>query len=239
MLCIASAVEAVVLFGIIDDQHAVGADLAYYQGVAQRWLDTGVYYTARQLSGSYEVKTLVDNLYPPQALYLFLPFLVLPSILWWILPLGFIGYVVWWCRPAAWALPLLAVCVLFPKTPTQILYGNSDMWIAAFIAGGVRWAGPAVLVSIKPSLGMFGLLGIRSRHWWIAALVLALASLPFLGLWLQYPTAMRNSSAGWSYSFGNLPFFVLPVLAWIWSTRRPAGRSIRSWTIQLLGAERA
>jgi hypothetical protein len=37
--------------------------------------------------------------------------------------------------------PILALILLFPKTPNQILYGNTDMWVAAAIAGGVRWAG--------------------------------------------------------------------------------------------------
>ena len=31
--------------------------------------------------------------------------------------------------------PILALIVLFPKTPGQILFGNTDMWIAAAIAG--------------------------------------------------------------------------------------------------------
>jgi hypothetical protein len=219
------------LFGIIDGQQAVGVDLEYYRFVAQRWLTEGVYYTDRQLDGPYEVQTLVDNLYPPHALYLFVPFLVMPAFLWWVIPLGLICYVVAWCRPAMWAWPLLALILLFPKTPNQIIFGNTDMWIAAFIAGGVRWAWPAVLISIKPSLAVFGVIGIRSRSWWVAAAVLALASLPLMGLWLQYPRAMVNSSAGWYYSFGNLPFFILPILAWLASTHR----GVRPWTGWLAG----
>ncbi len=181
VLLVLAAVEFVLLFRIIDDQQAVGVDLEYFRFVAQRWVDTGVYYTERQLSGPYEVQTLVDNLYPPHALYLFVPFLVLPAILWWIIPLAVIAYVVWWCRPSAWAWPILALIVLFPKTFNQIIYGNTDMWIAAFIAGGVRWAWPATLVTLKPSLLFFAVIGIRSRSWWIAAAVLAIISLPLLG----------------------------------------------------------
>ena len=142
-----SLVEFVVLFGIIDAQNAVGADLAYYQFVARRWLETGVYYTASQLSGPYVVQTQVDNLYPPHALYLFVPFVYLPAILWWIVPLAIIAWVVWWCRPALWGLPILAAIILFPKTPNQIIYGNTDMWIGAAIAAGVRWGWPSTLVS--------------------------------------------------------------------------------------------
>lgn len=232
-----AAVETVALFQVIDGQQAVGVDLEYYRFVAQRWLDTGVYFTDRQLSGPYQVQTLVDNLYPPHALYLFLPFLVLPGILWWVVPLGFISAVVWWCRPAAWAWPILAAIVLFPKTPNQIIYGNTDMWIAAFIAGGVRWGWPAVLVTIKPSLVPFALLGIRSRAWWIAALILGVVSLPFLLLWLDYPRAMLNSSANAGYSFGNLAFFVLPIVAWVVSTRR-SGVGIGRWILRLASARR-
>jgi hypothetical protein len=215
-----AAYETALLYGVIDAQGAIGTDLDYYQFVAQRWLDTGVYYTDRQLSGPYEVQTLVDNLYPPHALYLFLAFLVLPDILWWVLPLGLIAYVVWWCRPVAWMWPILALIVLFPKTPNQILYGNTDMWVAAAIAGGVRWAWPSVLVTFKPSLAFFALIGIRARSWWIAAAVLVVVSLPFISLWLEYPTAMVNSSAKFWYSFGNLPFFSLPIVAFLGSSRR-------------------
>lgn len=215
-----AAWETVLLYGIIDGQHAIGTDLHYYQFVAQRWLDTGVFYTDRQLAGPYEVQTLVDNLYPPHALYLFVPFLILPDPLWWILPLGLIAYVVWWCRPVAWMWPVLALIVLFPKTPGQILFGNTDMWVAAAIAAGVRWAWPSVLVTFKPSLAFFAILGIRSRSWWIAAVLLGLASLPFIGLWLDYPTTMANSSAKFWYSFGNMPFFVLPIVASLGSSRR-------------------
>jgi hypothetical protein len=238
MILIAAVAETVVLYGVIDDQHAVGIDLTYYQGIARHWLDTGEWYTARQLSGPYQVQTLVDNLYPPHALYLFVPFVFLPAILWWILPLGVMAYVVWWCRPAVWALPILALMVLFPKTPNQILYGNTDLWVAAAIAGGVRFGWPSVFVTFKPSLVIFAVLGIRTRAWWIAAAVLAIASLPFLPLWLDYPTVMRNSSASWYYSFGNLPFDLLPIAAWLASTRRGA-TPIGRWAAKLLGHGRA
>ena len=232
VILVLAALETVALFRVIDGQNAIGTDLHYYQFVARRWLDTGIYYTDRQLGGPYEVQTLVDNLYPPHALYLFVPFLYLPDILWWILPLGLIAYVVWWCRPVAWMWPLLALIVLFPKTPNQILYGNTDMWVAAAIAGGVRWAWPSVLVTFKPSLAFFALIGIRARSWWIAAGVLVIASLPFLSLWLDYPTAMTNSSAKFWYSFGNLPFFVLPIVAFLGSTRRGAAPALR-WAAAL------
>ena len=228
-----AAIETVFLYRIIDGQGAIGTDLDYYRFVAQRWLDTGVYYTEHQLTGPYVIQTQVDNLYPPHALYLFVPFLYLPAILWWVIPLAIVGYVVWWCRPVAWMWPVLALIVLFPKTPAQILFGNTDMWIAAAIAGGVRWAWPSVFMTLKPSLGFFALIGIRSRSWWIAAGVLVLASLPYLSLWLDYPTVTKNSNATFWYSFGNLPFFVLPIVAYLGSSRRGA-TPILTWTAWLL-----
>ncbi|MGK2849991.1 MAG: hypothetical protein ACSLFN_03665 [Candidatus Limnocylindrales bacterium] len=232
-----AAVEFVALFWIIDSQQSVGVDLEYYRFVGQRWLDTGVFYTDRQLAGPYQVQTLVDNLYPPHTLYLFLPFLVLPSVLWWAIPLAFISAVVWWCRPAAWAWPILAAIVLFPKTPNQIIYGNTDMWITAWIAAGVRWGWPAVLVTMKPSLIPFAALGVRSRSWWIAAIILGIVSLPWLPLWLDYPMATLNSSANAGYSFSNLPFFVLPIVAWVGSARR-AGMGFGPWFLRLARSRR-
>ncbi len=237
VLLVLAAIEAVVLFGIIDGQRAVGGDLDYYRFVAQRWLDSGVYYTDRQLAGPYQVQTQIDNLYPPHALYLFVPFVVLPGVLWWVLPLAIIAWVVWWCRPAVWVWPILSAIVLFPKTPNQIIYGNTDMWVAAAIAAGVRWGWPSLLTSFKPSLAFFALIGIRSRRWWLATLILVLSSVPFLGLWLLYPQVMRNSSAQFSYSLSNLPFVLLPVVAWLGSSRRN-GVTFREWAIRLTGHRR-
>jgi hypothetical protein len=229
-----AALEAVALYRIIADQHAVGTDLDFFTSIARRWLDTGVWYTDRQLAGPYETQTLVDNLYPPHALYLFLPFLVLPAALWWAIPLGTIGAVVWWCRPAVWAWPILALIVLLPKTLNQIIYGNTDMWIAAFVALSVRYAWPATLVTIKPSVLFFAVLGIRSRSWWLAALVLGLLSLPFLALWLEWPTVILNSSSTtFIYSLSNLPFFSIALVAWAVSTRR--AEPMRPWLGHLLG----
>ena len=179
------------------------------------------------------IQTQVDNLYPPHALYLFIPFLSCPALLWWLVPLGVITSVVWWCRPVVRVWPVLALIILFPKTPGQVLFGNTDMWIAAAIAAGVRWGWPSVFVTLKPSLAFFGLIGIRTRQWWVAAGVLALLSLPFTSLWLDYLTATANSSAKVWYSLGNLPFFVLPIVAWVGSSRR-RDVGVGRWTLDLL-----
>lgn len=220
MMLVALCAESIVLYGIIDDQDSIGSDLRFFQSVAQRWLDTGVYYAEHQLSGPYVVGSNIDNLYPPHTLYLFMPFLFVPAILWWLIPLGLIAYVVWWCRPVAWALPILTLLVLYPKTPAVVLYGNSDIWAVAFAAAGVRWGWPGVLVSFKPSVGFLGLVGIGNRSWWIGAGLLALASLPLIGLWLDYPKVLLNSDTDLGRSLSDLPFFTLPILAWLTSSRR-------------------
>jgi hypothetical protein len=235
LIIIAIAVESVALFQIIDAQRAIGTDLDYYRFVADRWVTTGTLYTHEQLSGPYTVQTQVHNLYPPHALYLFVPFLVLPDILWWAIPLGLIAYVIWWCRPTIWSWPLLLLVLALPKSPGQILFGNTDMWIAAFIAGGVRWSWPAVLISLKPSLGFFALLGIRNRSWWLGLAVLTILSLPLVAFWLEYPVITRNSSAQIAYSFSNLPFQILPLLAWAFSARR-GSTPLHRWLGALLGA---
>jgi hypothetical protein len=48
---------------------------------------------------------------------------------------------------------------------------------------------------------------------------------------------MRNSSAQFSYSLSNLPFFILPVVAWLGSSRRN-GVTFREWAIRLTGHRR-
>ncbi|MGO9179222.1 MAG: glycosyltransferase family 87 protein [Candidatus Limnocylindrales bacterium] len=217
-----AAWEFVWLWGDIDEQHAIGLDFAFYKSVGDHWLATGQFYLPHQLSGPYVVRTEVDVLYPPLALFLFVPFHWLPFWLWWVIPIGIVGYAVWRLRPARWSWPVLAFLLCFPKTPSETIYGNSDMWVTALVAAGLLWSWPSVLVFIKPSLLPLAFIGVRRRSWWIAAVLLGVASLPLLGLWLDYPIAMRNSSAAWYYSLGNLPMVLIPVAAWL--GRRPSSR---------------
>lgn len=69
----------------------VGADFDGYLAAGRRFLETGSPYTAVQLLGPYDPWSLPQTevfLYPPTALLLVLPFLVLPAFLWWALPLA-------------------------------------------------------------------------------------------------------------------------------------------------------
>jgi hypothetical protein len=220
--------EFLMLYEVIAAQRALGADLVFYRGVAERWLDSGVLYTQDQLSGPYAVTTLVDNLYPPHALGLFVPFVVLPAALWFVVPVGVVAAVVWRLEPAPWAVAVIALILALPKTSVVLLYGNTDLWLTAFVAGAVVFGWPALLVSIKPSLLPFALLGLRRRSWWLGAIALVIVSVPVLPLWLQWSVVIRNSSVTAGYSVANLPMLFLPVVAWLGSRRR-RGLGMPTW----------
>lgn len=220
--------EAAILWRVIGDQNAIGVDLAFYHDMGLRWLETGTFYTERQLAGPYETTTLVDNLYPPHALFLFVPFVYLPALLWWAIPLGLVAFSVWRLRPVPWSWPVLAVVIALPKTISATIYGNSDLWVAAAVAAGVMWSWPAVFATFKPSLGVLALIGVRRRSWWIAAVALATVGvLPFVPLWLEWPRVILNSTSGALYSIGNIPFMLLPVLAWLVSRDRSPFARVR------------
>ena len=222
-----AAWEAVHLWEIIGAQGAIGVDPVFYQDMGRRWLETGTFYTERQLSGPYETTTLIDNLYPPIALYLFVPFVFLPLILWWVIPLAIVASVVWYVRPVAWSWPILALVIALPKTVSATIYGNSDLWVAAAVAGGVVLGWPAILAAFKPSLVFFALIGINRISWWFMAAILVVLSRPLLPLWLQYPDVIRNSTSTAAYSIGNLPFMSLPILAVLFSRHRSPFKRIR------------
>jgi len=220
-LLVIAAWELAFLWPYVGAQQAIGTDHTFYVSIARRWLETGQYYLPHQLTGPYVVQTDVDNLYPPISLLLFVPFVWLPYPLWWIVPGLIVAGAIRRLRPARWTWPLLAFAVAWPSGISSVIYGNSNIWIVAFVAAGLVSGWPAVMALIKPSLGFFALIGIRSRTWWIAAAVLLAISLPLLPLWFDYLAAMRNSSAAWYYSLGNLPALMGPI--WAWLGRREGG----------------
>ena len=222
-----AAWEALQLWQIIGDQEAIGVDPVFYRDMGQRWLDTGTFYTDRQLSGPYATTTLVDNLYPPIALYLFVPFVFLPLILWWIIPLAVVAFVLLYLKPAAWSWPILALIVALPKSISAVIFGNSDLWVAAAVAGGVVLGWPAILAVFKPSLIYLAVIGINRISWWFMAAILLVLSLPLLPLWLEYPAIILNSSSTFTYSIGNLPFALLPIIAWLASPSGPRWQRVR------------
>jgi hypothetical protein len=187
-------------------------DYTLYLDATRRWLDGGTFFHPYQLAGPHPVQ-MGDVLYPPYALYLFIPFTVLPAVLWWAIPLGVTAWALWRLRPAPVAWPFLALCCFWPPFVARIVAGNPVMWAMAAVALGflVRWVFVGAL--IKPSLFPFALLGMRDRAWWVALAIVAVASVPFGALWLDWLRAVTNSSGGLLYSLQDVPILLLPVIA--------------------------
>jgi hypothetical protein len=199
-----------------------GADLRGYVEASRAWLAGDGFYLPRQLQGPYPIE-LGDVLYPPTALYLFIPFLVLPYQLWWVLAIGLLGFVVWSWRPALWAIALILVCLAFPNQPVLYFRGAPVIVFAALVAAALRWKWPGALILLKPSILPFALIGIRTRGWWITAGILVVATLPLIPLipdWLRAVVDARGPE-GWLYSVKDLPLLMVPVIAYLGRTREP------------------
>ena len=109
-------------------------------------------------------------------------------------------------------------CPRGTRTQTAFLFGNTDLWMAAAVAGGIRWGWPAALLVIKPTFLPFAIVGVRRREFWIALAVVAIVSIPMAALWLDYVQAIRNMTIDADYSVGSLPS-CLPVVAWLLDAR--------------------
>lgn len=150
----------------------VGEDYASYVSLGRRWLDTGLLYGDRQLTGlPYHIEINVDNLYPPPAILLFAAFVFLPWFAWYLIPIGLVAFAIWRARPALWTWPLMALCVLWPRTQGSFVVGNTDLWSAGFVAAGLVWNWPSVLGLFKPAFAPVVLIGIRRRSWWLTLAV--------------------------------------------------------------------
>jgi len=194
-------------------------DYNLYMGVAMRWLDGGPYFQPYQLAGPYSIQA-GDVLYPPVALWLFVPFTVMPALLWWLIPLGTTAWVVISMRPSVVVWPLLSLCLVWPPTLVKVVTGNPVIWAVAAIALACLYKWPAVFVLLKPSLAPVALFGAKHRSWWVALGVLVLLSLPFTSLWPDWITSLANSrGGGLAYSILELPMLALPLVAWAGRTR--------------------
>jgi len=201
-------------------------DLFIYTDATRRLLGGEGWYLARQVSGPYDLSA-GDVLYPPVTAWFFLPWLVLPAFTFSLIPVLITGWFAVRWRPAAWTWPLLAFCLSFPISLIYVLYANPTVWIAAFVALGLTFGWPGVLVLLKPSLAPFALIGIRSRGWWLGLLGLAVASAPFLGDTLAYPRIVFDAQGGGLlYSALSVPLVALPVIAWIGRRRAPPATSV-------------
>jgi len=210
-------------------EQPVGVDFRLYQDATARWLAGSGFYGAYQLAGPYAISA-GDILYPPVALWLFVPFSVdagsllgaVQAVAWWALPLGITGAVVAALRPRPVVWPLIVFCLVNPTTLLKIWTGNPVIWsmaaMALAVVGASRFAAPFVL--LKPSLAPFALFGVRRRSWWAGAAVFGLLCLPFGALWLDWLTTLRNSQGG-GLLYSSLEVFLLliPLVAWWGRTR--------------------
>ena len=199
-----------------------GADLRGYVEASRSWLAGNGFYLPRQLHGPYPI-ALGDVLYPPTALYLFIPFLVLPYQLWWVLAVGLLAFVIWSWRPALWAVASILVCLAFPNQPVLYFRGAPVIVFAALVAAALRWGWPGALIMLKPSIMPFALIGIRTRGWWITTGILLVLTLPLIPLipdWLRAVVDARGPD-GWLYSVKDLPLLMVPVIAYLGRTRNP------------------
>lgn len=200
-------------------QQVVGLDIGHYLDATRRWLEIGTPYVPYQVAGPFPMTDGSTFLHPPIALYLFAPFLILPLVFWWVIPVGIVAWTILAWRPAYWSWPIIAAVLALSRFHVPLIVGNSDLWIWAAIAAGLRFGWPALLVVVKPSLLPFMILGIWRRSWWIAALLVAFLSIPFGSLWLEWMSVIRNAPIDLRYSLIDLPWLLIPVLAWMARTR--------------------
>lgn len=203
---------------IVVDTGQVGLDYSFYRDLAMRWLATGEFYAPHQLAGPY-VAVLTgqggagDNLYPPAALILFVPFAYLPAIVWWAVPIAVTLYVIRDFRPSPLGVCVMLALLAWPRAIGAYWFGNTDIWAVAGVAGGLRWGWPAMLLLIKPTLAPIALVGARHRSFWLAIALLLVFLLVSYPMWLDYATAISNVSVPWSYSLGSLPLLLIPLVA--------------------------
>jgi hypothetical protein len=218
-------IEVVVGAQVIAAPGDIGVDFRFYRDLAARWVADGTYFQPYQLEGPYVSTTLVDTFYPPIALLLFVPFLVLPAVLWWVIPMAILIYVIVSWRPNLWAIAVMMALMMWVRAFGAFLWGNTDMWLAAAVAAGLRWGWPAALIAIKPSVLPFMLIGFRSRSFWIAIAVIALVSIPMWALWRDWVIAIRNMDQRLDYSLGSVTLYLVPIVAWL-GRRRAIGEPI-------------
>ena len=221
VILVGALVVHMVQFGDLEQRVAV--DFRQYTAATSSWAGGHGFYHSWQLVGPYPVPRqeyrpdVLPVLYPPPAVLLFLPFTMAPILapLWWILPIAIVGTVVWYWRPAPWAWPLLTMAALSADTVWLTISGNPGLWTTAALALGTVWKWPAVLVLLKPSLAPFALVGVMARSWWISLGIVVLVAVPFGGMWIEFLTALRNTTGtSLVHSVNNVPMMLIPLIAW-------------------------
>lgn len=228
VLLLWAVVQTVAIYRGAQTRGEVGWDANLYATIGSHFLATGQPYFPSQ-SAPYPAEGMV-NLYPPTALYLFVPASVLPRVIWWIVPLATIGWSLARLRPKAWTWPIMAfVCLLpldAPIVPVSLVYGNTLMWtLAALFAAAAFRPGWAWAVAFKPVDFLLALpFALRSWRGLLVTVVLSVVLLPY---WFQWLTAIGNISDRQSplYSLAAWPALAIPLVAWVGRSRPRSGAS--------------
>lgn len=190
-------------------------DLDVLREATERLFGGGSWFLDRQLHGPYE-RAFGEILYPPVIAWLIVPWTVLPQWTFLVPPIAIVSWHLTEARPRAWTWPLIAFGLTYPITLVHAAYGNPSLWIAAFVALGLRFGWPGALVLLKPSFLPFALIGIGTLRWWLCAALLGVASFPFITDTFAYPRVLLDWRGGNPlYSLQSVPLLLVPLVAWI------------------------
>jgi hypothetical protein len=195
-------------------------DYDFCMGLARNWVADGSYFLPRQLNGPY-LWQWGDVLYPPFALWLFVPFTYLPTAAWFAIPAAVVSAALWALRPAPWALAVMALLLCEPVALVETVSGNPLSWFVAIEFAALAWRAPASLALFKTALFPFALAGINTRRWWAGAALLTVLSLPFLSLsitWVRVILDVQGRS-GLTYNIDQFAYALIPYVAWLGSSR--------------------
>lgn len=190
-----------------------GLDFTLYVERAASWLAGDGFYLPRQLAGPYSIAH-GDAMYPPIALWLFVPFTVLPAVLWWVIPAGLLVAAYRRQGLSRWAPLAFALILLYQRAWIVVILGNPSMWAIACGVAGVAFGWPALGAIIKPVFAPLALTGIRRRSWWFGAVVVCLIAVPFGSMWIDYAHALQNAQGGGlEYVVGEWPIALALLVA--------------------------
>ena len=225
------SLAAEVWYGLGNNWFTGFNDYDHCMGVARRWLADGSYFLPVQLAGPH-VWHWGEVLYPPVALWLFVPFSFLPMAAWYATPLAVIAAGCWRLRPAPWALAVMALLLCEPVAMVECVSGNPLLWFMAIEFAALAWRLPISLGLFKPSLFPFTLFGIHTRRWWAGVALLALLSLPFLQLSLTWVRVILDTQGrgGLLYNGDEFTYALIPYVAWFGSGRFDRGQLTRART---------
>lgn len=189
-------------------------DYDLYMEATRRWLAGGPFYPDWQTSGLFELRWGAI-LYPPIALVLFVPFSFLPAWLWILIPLTVTLAVIASHRPGPWRLAVIAALLsIYPLEVLEYTSGTPTIWVVMSMALATRWPWWSALILAKPTLFVFGLVGIRSRNWWLAVLAMTVVTLAWWSMTLTWVGVMLDLRGGNAlYSMVNVPLMLVLLVA--------------------------